>query len=63
MNKWKKVTNKRKRSGKKKINKATNEIDGQDVNGGAKYKKNGEASTEICKFFKFTTTVKWKRHL
>ncbi len=63
MNKWKKVTKKRKRSGKKKINKATNEIDGQDVNREAKNKKNGKASTEICKFLKFITAVKWKRHL
>jgi ribosomal protein L22 len=35
----KKVTKKRKRSGKKKINKVTNEIDGQDVNRAEKYIK------------------------
>jgi hypothetical protein len=44
------VTNKRKRSGKKKINKATNEIDGQDVNGGAKYKKKAKQARKFVNF-------------
>jgi hypothetical protein len=46
------VTKKRKRSGKKKINKATNEIDGQDVNRGEKYIKIYESCEKKTTFVK-----------
>jgi hypothetical protein len=46
----KKVTKKRKRSGKKKINKATNEIDGQDVNRGEKHIKMTKQARKFVNF-------------
>jgi hypothetical protein len=46
----KKVTKKRKRSGKKKMNKATNEINGQDVNRGEKYIKMAKQTRKFVNF-------------
>jgi hypothetical protein len=46
----KKSDTKPKRSGKKKINNATNEIDGQDVNRGEKYKKMAKQARKFVNF-------------